>query len=262
MAKSYEQVVLLGDSLFEQAVPIREGFSFHAAVQARCIRRLDVVNRGFSGWNTRNVLQYMAQIFLPPSESTPKIKYLLVLLGANDACEDIPTCTQGVPLDEYKANLEKIITHPHITAHSPSILLVTPPPLDQTKLFELDLANGHKSHTRTAKRSALFSQAARDVAAKVPGTILVDLQKVLMEKAVSMTEGLGEKDWEDGKPLLGHPGHPRGGLEKLLPDGLHLSGEAYQAFFDAVKDHIGPFASDKNEDLVFPGWRVLNPGNI
>lgn len=36
-----------------------------------------MVNRGFAGWNTTNVLKYVPEIFAEPSASSPKIEYLV-----------------------------------------------------------------------------------------------------------------------------------------------------------------------------------------
>lgn len=44
---------------------------------AVCVRGLDVVNRGFSGYNTKNALELLPQIFLPPSPTNPRIEYLV-----------------------------------------------------------------------------------------------------------------------------------------------------------------------------------------
>ncbi|OTA89634.1 hypothetical protein M434DRAFT_398450 [Hypoxylon sp. CO27-5] len=252
--KPYNQVVLFGDSLFQQASQVQDGFSFQGALQSECIRYLDVINRGFSGYNTENALELLPQIFLPPSPSNPKIEYLLVLLGANDACLPIPTNTQGVHIDQYKENLIKIITHDYVKVHNPKILLVTPPPVDEIKLQELDLAVGHKQATRQAAISAAYSETARKVAAEIPGIVLIDLHEAIMDKAISLTA-----DFDASGPPLGHPEGKRGALEQLLPDGLHMSGEAYKVFFDIVKPHIGPFPEGQ---AVFPDWRVLNPGTL
>ncbi|KAI1851361.1 hypothetical protein JX265_000405 [Neoarthrinium moseri] len=277
MATSYDQVVLFGDSLFQGATDILEGFSFQAALQKHCIRRLDVVNRGFSGWNTQDALRYLPEIFPAKGSnetSAPRLRYLLILLGANDACLPHSYPTQYCSLDDYRANLKAIITHPNITAHKPTILLVTPPPLDETRIHQYDiLENNLEELTRNAANSAKYSQAARDVAAEVPGTVLVDLQDGLMKHAVSLTGKLESFEYDaDGKPLLGYllkddegkiRGR-RGGLGQLLPDGLHLSGEAYRVFFDLVRPHIGPFPEkldDKGEKSEFanpfPDWRIL-----
>ncbi|KAI0430456.1 SGNH hydrolase-type esterase domain-containing protein [Xylaria sp. FL1042] len=250
MAKPYNQIVLFGDSLFQLSSEINNGFSFQGALQHLCMRGLDVINRGFSGYNTKNALELLPQIFLPPSPANPRIEYLLVLLGANDACLTTPTTTQGVPLGQYKENLIKIITHEHIKAHDPKILLVTPPPLDEMQSFVTDVQKGHKEPTRKAAVSAQYSETVRQVATEVPGIVLVDLQKALMEKAISMTP-----DYDPSGPPLGYV--KRGALEQLLPDGLHMSGEAYKVLFDIVKPHI----SLPEDYFVYPDWRIMNPGN-
>lgn len=100
----YPQVVLFGDSLFEGSVDVQNGFSFFAAVQRRewtflpstgantehrtfanrvlygkkdCSRRLDVINRGFSGYNTSQALEILEKVFPKPSPEGPKLKYLV-----------------------------------------------------------------------------------------------------------------------------------------------------------------------------------------
>ncbi|OLN93948.1 Isoamyl acetate-hydrolyzing esterase 1-like protein [Colletotrichum chlorophyti] len=252
-------IVLFGDSLFQGSAVVANEFSFQAELQCRVMRRYDVVNRGFSGWNTANAVKYLPQIIVPPSESGPQLKYFLVLLGANDAVRPMDTTTQHVPLKEYKENLIKIVTHPNVTAHQAKILLVTPPPIDEIRITKLDLAWGHPQATRTSKISAEYTQAARDVAAEVPGVTLIDLWQALMDHAVSNTPG-----FKVGGPLLGTPElGEQGGLADLLPDGLHMSGEAYKVFYQAVWPHIGQewanLAEDDRSGYVFPDWRDLNP---
>ncbi|KXH69275.1 GDSL-like Lipase/Acylhydrolase [Colletotrichum salicis] len=259
MAKPYPQVVLFGDSLFQGSVVTFEGFCFQAELQCHVNRRYDVINRGFSGWNSANALKYLPEMFPPPSPSGPQLKYLLVLLGSNDAIQPMHTTTQHVPLEDYKQNLIKIVTHPNITAHNPKILLVTPPPIDEIRITKLDLAWGHPKPTRTAKISAGYTQAARDVAAEVPGVVSIDLWQALMDHAVAKTP-----DFKAGGPLLGTPElGEQGGLADLLPDGLHLSGEAYRVFYKTVLPHIGQeyvgLPDDDRTDYVFPDWRDLNP---
>ncbi|EEU34849.1 SGNH hydrolase-type esterase domain-containing protein [Fusarium solani] len=252
----YNQVVLFGDSLLELSCEVQDGFSFQAALQTLCMRRLDVINRGFSGYTTRNALNLLPKIFLPVSPSTPKIDCVVVLLGVNDACVSLPTTSQHVPLEEYKDNLTKIITHRHIVAHNPKILLVVPPPLDQIRITELDLEKGHAQASREAAVSSCYSEAAREVAQRVPGVVLVDLYKAIMDAAVSKTP-----DFDPTGPPLGFPGGKRGALAHLVPDGLHLSGEAYRIFYDLIQPHFGPFA-DTPDGYVFPDWLAVNPGGL
>ncbi|KAI8626880.1 SGNH hydrolase [Xylariaceae sp. FL1651] len=252
MANPYNQIVLFGDSLFQGASGVKDGFSFQGALQQHCIRSLDVINRGFSGYNTKNALELLPQIFLPPSPANPRIEYLLVLFGANDACLPIATSTQGVPINKYKDNLIKIITHEYIKAHNPKILVVTPPPLDEMQAFLTDLEKGHKEPCRKAAVSAQYSATARQVASEVPGAVLIDLQKAIMEKAISMTP-----DFDPNGPPLGYSeGGKRGALEQLLPDGLHMSGEAYKVFLGIVIPHIAVPAP------IYPDWQIMNPVNV
>ncbi|RKU44182.1 hypothetical protein DL546_007138 [Coniochaeta pulveracea] len=253
MALPWPQVVLFGDSLFQQAAEVKDGFSFEAALQQQVLRRYDVVNRGLSGYNTSQALKHIDQIFTKPTEGGPKIKYLFVLLGANDACVKMPTNQQHIPLDKYKENLTKIITHPLITAHNPKILLVTPPPIDEIHITKLDLAWGHQEATRKAKISATYSQAVRDVAAEHPGTVLIDLCKAIMDVAIAKTPGFEPKT---GVALGDPESGLRGYLEHLLPDGLHMSGEAYRIFFDAVKGHIESWDEESREGYTLPDWQV------
>ncbi|KAK1660048.1 SGNH hydrolase-type esterase domain-containing protein [Colletotrichum godetiae] len=252
----YSQVVLFGDSLFQLSSTPQDGFSFQAALQDHCMRRLDVINRGFSGYNTTDALGVLPDLFPPPSATTPKIDYILVLLGANDACLPIPTNSQQVPLEQYKQNLRDILTHPTIRAHNPKILLVSPPPLDEIRMLERDLEKGHGQASRSAAVSKTYSDAALSIAAEVPGVVPIDLHEAVMRRAESMTIGSSRSSLP-----LGHPGGERGGLEVLIPDGLHLGGEGYRVLFELVKPHIGPFDQSR-EDYRYPDWKILNPGSL
>lgn len=158
---------------------------------------------------------------------------------------------QGLPLDQYRANLHRIITHPHITAHAPKkILLITPPPLDELRTAALDTAK-YGQPLRQSARSATYSQAAREVAASVPGTVLLDLHEALMEVAVAKTPG-----WA-GKGVLGSPeSGERGYLEKLLPDGLHLSGEAYEVLWRLVRGQLDVPPEGSAAGYAYPEWRL------
>ena len=111
MAAPYPQVVLLGDSLMQGASDLDAGFSFQAALQKHCMRRYDVINRGFSGYNTSQVLRILADLIPAPVPAGPRIKYLVVLLGANDTAITVAVDNQHVDMDLYERNLAKIITH-------------------------------------------------------------------------------------------------------------------------------------------------------
>lgn len=86
----------------------------------------------------------------------------------------------------------------------------------------------------------------------MPGTVLIDLQKALMDLAIEKTPGWdGSKKEELGSLESGE----RGYLPNLLPDGLHLSGEAYRVFWGLVSKEID-VPEEGAADYVWPEWRV------
>lgn len=166
-----------------------------------------------------------------------------------------------MPIDEYKENLAKIINHPRIKENKPKILLVTPPPVDELKHSKLDAASGLESSTRTSSITASYAEKAREVAREIPGVILVDLWQAIMDKAIAMSP----EDYQPGGPWLGSPENGKaGGLDSLLPDGLHMNGEAYRVFFEAIRPHIGQEseALAPNAGYVYPTWQEVNGVNI
>ena len=184
----------------------------------------------------------------------------MILLGANDAVLPLPGTWQHVPLEEYGDNLSAIITHPHIQAHNPKIILVTPPPLDEIKEAEGDKNEGFPEPIRRAAVTMQYAQKARDVAAKHENVILIDLWQALMDRAIEMVPG----DYGKGGPLPGTPENgKRAGFDVLLPDGLHMSGQAYRIFYNLLAPHIGPewenLAENDRTGYRFPDWREFAP---
>jgi lysophospholipase L1-like esterase len=98
---------------------------------------------------------------------------------------------------------------------------------------------------------------AREVARENTDVVLIDLWQALMDKAIEMTPD----EYESGGPWLGSPENGKsGGLDILLPDGLHMSGEGYRVFFETIRPHIGTeWAGLEHEaGYVYPTWRELN----
>ncbi|KAK1910870.1 hypothetical protein P3342_008750 [Pyrenophora teres f. teres] len=124
MPAPYEHFLLFGDSITQESFSQQRGFGFSAALQNAYIRRLDIVNRGFSGYNTRQALQILPAIVPPPDQA--RIRFMAVFFGANDASLPDAPNKQHIPLDEFKANLRAIVSHPQIQAHDPRIILVSP----------------------------------------------------------------------------------------------------------------------------------------
>lgn len=127
--------VLFGDSITQQS--FAPG-GWGAAVTDHYQRTADVVLRGYSGYNTRWALRLLPRIF-PCGAAHPTPALVTVLLGANDANRPAPlhlqdefASRQHVPLEEYVANLRKILEAATTAgAGGARLLLITPPPLDE-----------------------------------------------------------------------------------------------------------------------------------
>ena len=121
--------VLFGDSITQRGSEVG-GWATRLA--ERYIRRADVLNRGYSGYNTAWATQLLPLVF-PPSAPAPAL--VTVFLGANDAAlPDRMARRQHVALDAYAANLRGIAAHVRgaygSAATPPALVFITPPPVD------------------------------------------------------------------------------------------------------------------------------------
>lgn len=99
-------IVLFGDSITQQGFGWEGASGWVSLLSSAYSRRADVLNRGFSGYNTRHALDILPRIFGEPSQEG--VLFCTVFFGANDAA--LPGERQHVPLDEYGENLGKIVT--------------------------------------------------------------------------------------------------------------------------------------------------------
>jgi lysophospholipase L1-like esterase len=65
-------------------------------------RRIDILNRGFSGYNSRWGREIFDEVVVKENPD-----FLFIFFGANDAVD--PEVLQHVPLNEYEENLREIV---------------------------------------------------------------------------------------------------------------------------------------------------------
>ncbi|CAI5955861.1 unnamed protein product, partial [Closterium sp. NIES-64] len=112
-----------------------------------CCMQVDVVLRGYSGYNTRWALFLLPKLFpkvrilkvriLKGDTSIPPPALVTVFFGANDAA--LPGRTSGkqhVPIPEFKENLRVIVTHLQSLGPNVRVVLITPPPVDEPGRME------------------------------------------------------------------------------------------------------------------------------
>ncbi|KAF2277910.1 SGNH hydrolase [Westerdykella ornata] len=250
MVALYHKFFLFGDSLTQDSFNQERGFGWSAALQHAYIRRLDVVNRGFSGYNTQQALKVLPSII--PSPETARIRFLVVFFGANDAALPQPVENQHVPLEEYKQNLEKIITHPLITPHNARVILIAPPPINEHLLWPNDKLKGRESASRVAAVTKSYADAAYEVGTRL-GVPVVHLWNAFMTKA-----GLEIDQWKTGDTLPGSLDVLENEtLKELLYDGLHFNPAGYQILYKETMKVIAEHWPDQlpeNLPMVLPAW--------
>ena len=72
-------------------------------------RKCDVINRGFSGYNTR-----FCKLILPKlitASDSPNMQLVTIFLGANDSVDSVKCTKQHVPLEEYTQNLLDMVEY-------------------------------------------------------------------------------------------------------------------------------------------------------
>lgn len=171
-------IVLFGDSITQYSFgegPDEVQVGWASLLSSTYQRRADVLNRGYSGYNTRHAVELVDQIFYQPGTLSPPL-FCTVWFGANDAT--IPGERQHVPPDEYGDNLTKIVTSirqqlfsgergdgsPNGTDNNyaalPPIIVMTPPPLDEeTWKRELGLYDYYDRTNARAREYGLIAKA-------------------------------------------------------------------------------------------------------
>ncbi|KAI5840057.1 isoamyl acetate-hydrolyzing esterase [Morchella snyderi] len=243
----YDKILLFGDSITEQSYEQTRGFGFGAALADAYKRRLEVVNRGFSGYNTLHALDVLPKIIPPPSASS-RIKLTVIFLGANDAV--LAGLPQHVPLDQYSKNLYRILNHSSLKAHDTKFILVGPAPICEYDTQEHDASNKIYHVQRLAAVTKQYSDAALVVGREL-GLPTVDLWNAFVNHAGG---------YEVNEHLPGSKKIPKNQkLSDLFRDGLHFSPQGYKILYECLTDTIKtdlPQLHPTELDYVFPFWHV------
>ena len=203
------RIVLFGDSITQQSWSVG---GWGARLQERYQRRADVLNRGYSGYNTRWALEVLNDpTFYDGSDS--HVILATIFFGANDASLPQHNMRQHVPLEEYAANLRSIVRH--FRQHCPraALVLIAPPPVchEQRLAFQRERYPHAPSGVleRTNEAAGEYAAAAARVAVEM-GIACVNLWAEMQRAA------------------------PAAGWHAFLSDGLHLSEEGNRFVDEAL----------------------------
>ncbi|OVA14501.1 Lipase [Macleaya cordata] len=164
------KIIIFGDSITEGS--FGDG-GWGAALAHHFSRSLDVVLRGYSGYNTRWVLKVIEKI-CSSGDDAPIA--MTVFFGANDASlPDRTSAFQHVPLHEYKQNLHAIVSFIKKKWPTTLVLLITPPPIDEDGRLRHPFGeNPSGLPERTNEAAGAYAKACIAVADEC-GVLVVDL---------------------------------------------------------------------------------------
>lgn len=199
------KIYLFGDSITEFSFD--EG-GWGASLANHFARTVDVVLRGYGGYNTRWALQVLEKVFLRVEGGGEPLA-VTVFFGANDAClPDRYAAFQHVPLHEYKHNLHSIVSFLKKQWPKTQILLITPPPIDENgRLRNSYSENPVTQPERTNEAAGAYAKACVAVAEEC-GIPVLDLWTKMQQFP----------DWENA----------------YLRDGLHLTPSGNRFVFEEL----------------------------
>ncbi|KAG0226316.1 hypothetical protein BGW42_003775 [Actinomortierella wolfii] len=255
---SFDEFMLFGDSITQYSfnVDLR---GFGAQLAHKYLRRLDVINRGFSGYTTDQAIHLLPQ-FLPRGQKVedktqPKIQFLTIFFGANDSC--LSFSPQHVPIERYERNLRALID----MVHSPSspyyapwtkIIVIVPPVIDYDRWAQHRDSQG-RPMDRTVDQTREYAIKCREVAQEyqAKNKPKEDGQPWYHQVDVIDTWNLMNDQIRAGNKSLGD----------YLVDGLHLNSDGNELIYQELSKLIQTKYSDWDPETMpmhGPWWGNLS----
>lgn len=221
-------------------------FSMAAKLNDDYRRKMQVVHRGYSGYNSDQAVKIakaMLQREHDPVSPGEQFKIALVFFGSNDYRLTTPETgyMEGVPLDRFEKNMSEIADM--FLSRGIKLILVTPGLHDDVLWDQASPGEISSGTYRTNERGLVYGSSIKAIATarNVP---VIDMYSIMM-KYVDEHLGGDLAAIEHGK------------LGDLLIDGIHFTGLSYKLYYDALKLEIAKSYPELNsEDLEdkFPHW--------
>jgi len=229
--------MLFGDSITQRGW---ESGAFAQRLAQAYVRKLDVINRGLSGYNTEWAIPVFEQSFAKQHEQqhVAKVRILTIWFGANDSC--LEPSPQHVPLAKFLTNLIRlvhIVTSRDSPHYSPvtRIILISPPPVNTYQRdAALQARNPPQILDRTFETTRKYAEAVRDIGEreKLP---VVDVWSALYDAA----------------------GRDERALYQFLEDGLHLNQAGYEIVYKGLIDTIERSYPELHYDRLEPVFSLI-----
>ena len=219
-----------GQELYQNGIvnPMHQQFCMGAALTNLYVRRLDIVQKGLSGYNSRWALKILPELL----KIYKNVKMAYIFFGSNDSClGDI----QHVPIEEYRENTLKLIDM-YKQNGVEKIILITPALFNEELWNKDKFAEVQKGYTRSNEDFVKYAEALEQIGSELKLPV-VNLNKAFKKYADEKLDG----KWQD-----------------LLCDGLHFSGNGYYVFYNELVNTINknyPEMSVAQVEYNLPNWR-------
>jgi lysophospholipase L1-like esterase len=201
-----DKFLLFGDSITEMSYNQEFGFNLAPALQHEYFRKIQVVARGYGGYNTEHA-RYIVEPTLDAEEAGgSEIKLMTIFFGTNDAS------TNAISLERYAENLRFISQQ--VLKRNISLIIVGPSLINEFA----DVPD------KSTMRNLEYSKVASTIASEL-GIAFIDLWHGFLES----------KGWKEGDPIPGKQGDQADQtLDDLLSDGVHFTGKGYKIWYDLL----------------------------
>ncbi len=240
-----DKFVLFGDSITEFSSSYPHGI-LTPRLTDLYIRKLDIICRGFSGYNTEQAILMLPEILKAENSGVAKIKLMTLFFGSNDAADKI----QDVPLDIFAKNMELLIEM--ILKLGIKLILITP------GLHGIQKWASNKPKTNE-KRSNKTNAKYADIIIKLGDKFNLPVVQLIPLFACDINYTVRNGDW------VGEIGEDIPGTELLLADGIHFTERGYNILLSGVLSAIEthyPEYSHHNMNRVLNYWQELDRNNL
>lgn len=239
----YDKFLMFGDSITEMSFDQQQGFGLGAGLQSVYVRKFDMVNRGFGGYNSEH-----AKLLLPhildaelTNQEKSDVKLMTIFFGTNDAVESF----QNVELPQYLENMESMINS--IVNRNINVVVIGPGLHDTELLLQNPDRNEPIVDNKTYR---IYSDALQELCHKLKVPFLNTWKLFQVDSGYSEQEILDEQ-FES--------------LSKYLTDGIHYTGAGYKLVFDELLRIIGewyPQYHPDNMTRIMPNIMDIDPEDI
>lgn len=237
----YPKFLLFGDSITEYSSNPYTGwrflnqkeppaFTLGSALVQTYSRKLQVITRGFAGYNSEEGRALLPKILEIEDTPNSKVEVITIFFGTNDAVQD--DYPQHVPLERFEDNIRFL--GKQALDRNIRVILVGPALHDaeRAKASAQLIGKYDEIGFRSSERNREYADVVKKVAEDL---------------------NVGFIDLHEEFSRLGN-------TNELLSDGIHFRGEGYEVFYDGIMKQIEtkyPEILPKNLKIISPWWQKL-----